>query len=202
MKIGIFGGTFNPVHSGHLTMLDCFISQIQLDKCYIVPAAISPFKQNFSIYQANDYDRLFMLKLALDNFENVEVIDYEIVKGGISYTIDTLHLLKGVHPDDEFYLLIGADQAIAFDKWHRWEEIVQNAFICVVQRPDLDEKYVRENVELIFRKYLFKVIFIEAPIINITATQIREKLKNKESIDGLVPKQVSEYIKEKRLFIS
>lgn len=202
MKIGIFGGTFNPVHNGHLTMLEHFVNQIPLDKCYIVPTSISPFKQNFSMFQANDYDRIFMLKLALENYKNVEVLDYEILKGGISYTIDTLRLLKGVHPDDELYLLIGADQAIAFDKWKSWEEIVQNTFICVVQRPDLDNSYVKTNIESIFRKYLYKIIFIEAPIINITATQVREKIKNKENIDGLVPEKVAKYIKEKRLYIN
>lgn len=202
MKIGIFGGTFNPVHNGHLIMLKHFIDQLNLDKCYIVPAAISPFKKNFSMFQANDYDRIYMLKLAIDNFPNVEILDYEIVKGGISYTIDTLEYLKNIHADDEFYLLIGADQAIAFDKWKNWEKIVQNSFICIVRRPDIDDKYMEKNIDEIFERYKEKIIFIDAPIINITATQIREKLKNKESINGLVPQSVENYINEKKLFIN
>ncbi len=203
MKVGIFGGTFNPVHNGHLIMLDKFISQMNIDQCYVVPAAISPFKTNFSVFQATDYDRLFMLKLAIKNINNnVEVLDYEIIKGGVSYTIDTIEFLKNIHPEDDFYLLIGADQAIAFDKWKRWEEILSNSNICIVRRPDIDNTYLEQNIKLIFGSYINKIHYIDAPIINITATQIREKLKNKDSISGLVPKQVEEYIAENKLYIS
>ncbi len=202
MKVGIFGGTFNPVHNGHLVMLEKFISHMQIDKCYVVPAAISPFKKNFSVYQATDYDRLFMLKLALKTFKNVEVLDYEIVKGGVSYTIDTIVFLKNIHSEDDFYLLIGADQAIAFDKWKNWEEILANSNVCIVRRPDIDNSYLQQNIKVILGHYLDKIHLIDAPIINITATQIREKLKNKESISGLVPEEVEEYITENKLYIN
>ncbi|HPP40079.1 MAG TPA: nicotinate (nicotinamide) nucleotide adenylyltransferase [Candidatus Kapabacteria bacterium] len=202
MKVGIFGGTFNPVHNGHLIMLDKFISSMNIEQCYVVPAAISPFKTNFSVFQATDYDRLFMLKLALKNFKNVEVLDYEIVKGGVSYTIDTINFLKNIHPEDDFYLLIGADQAIAFDKWKNWEEIIRNSNICIVRRPDIDNSYLEQNIKAIFNRFLDKIRLIVAPIIDITATQIREKLKNKESISGLVPEEVEEYNTENKLYIN
>ncbi len=202
MKIGLYGGTFNPIHNAHLAMAQFFIEQMQLDKCYIVPSFISPFKVGDSDVQliSND-DRLKLIQLAIAEYSSIEMLDYEIKREGVSFTIDTIDFLISSFPNDKFCLLIGADQAVAFDKWKDWEKIANSVQICVVGRPDVDMPELRNKINAIFSGTNCKPLILQTPMIDITSTMVREKIKSGEPISDLVPAAVAKYISQRKLYL-
>ena len=134
MKIGIFGGTFNPVHNGHLTIADEFINKCELDKLILIPNNVSPFKIDDDSVSAEH--RLRMLNLAVQDRKNFEIDDFEIKKSGVSYTIETVEYLKSKFPEDHLFLLIGTDQAIDIDRWKNIDEIKKLVSIVVADRTN------------------------------------------------------------------
>jgi len=135
-KIGIYGGTFDPIHLGHLIIAQCFVEQFSLDKCYFVPAKISPFKieQNLTF---SDAERIKMIELSIKENPNFAIDTYEIENTDISYTINTIRYFRSKYPLSELFLLIGYDQAINFDKWKN-SELIKNLANIVVARRDLN----------------------------------------------------------------
>lgn len=201
MKIGLYGGTFNPIHNAHLKMAQIFIEQANLDKCYLIPSFISPFKINDdSALSISNLDRLNMIHLAIKGLGKIEILDYEINRSEISFTIDTISYLKKLFPNDEFFLLIGADQAVAFNRWKDWEKIAEYVKICIVDRPDVDSSEMRNEIARIFENCGNKPMFLNSPIINITSTLVRERIKLDEGIAELVPKAVASYIYDNNLY--
>ncbi len=193
-KLGIFGGTFNPVHNTHLRMASHFVSQLKLDACIFVPAYISPFKSEIAEEIIPAGHRVKMLEIALWDNKYFQLDTFEIDKKGISYTIDTLHYLKNKHSDSELYLLIGSDQLKDFKEWKNWEEILNIVNLCVVKRPDTNI----DNLSILNERE--KIIFIEMPESEISSSRIREMIFNDESISGLVQKQVEDYIRKHKLY--
>lgn len=197
MNIGIMGGTFNPVHSGHIAFIRAFTSQIQLDICYVIPARRSPFRMNEPL--AEDQHRLNMLKLACEDIPNVIVSDMEIKREGLSFTIDTISEIQQVHPGAQLFLLIGEDQAHRFKEWKQWDELLASVQLCIVQRTQNANMHALID-ELIKDVNCKMPIVLNSPLFHVSSTLIRESTKNGISIEHLVPESVETYIREHHLY--
>ena len=182
-KVGIFGGTFDPIHHGHLITAQSVREIRELDKIIFIPSFISPHKAD--VNSASPEHRMSMLKLAVDGIDFFEVSDYEILKEGISYTIDTLKEFKKKYDGLEF--IIGYDNIFKFHTWKEPDEIMKLTKVLVLKRKSskphpFDDKYVEQAT------------FVQTRGIEISATDIREKVKQGMPIHYLVPEKVKEYI--------
>jgi len=198
MNIGIMGGSFNPIHSGHIIFADAFRRQCSLNSCYLVPASISPFK--LTEKNADDIHRVHMLLLACEELQNTYVSTIELERGGISYTIDTIREFKNMFPNDKLFLLIGEDQAIQFTKWKDWQEIVANVQLCIVARNLHDVNRVSIDDTLSVDNAYTKPIWLDIPVIDISSSLIRSHIEYGNDIHGLVPMQVEIYIHSYSLY--
>lgn len=189
MAIGLYGGSFDPIHFGHLITTQAVLEKRKLDKIIFMPSYISPLKQESEMVK--DYHRLEMVRLAISQFPQLMVSDYEIIKKDVSYTFDTLIELKKQYNDIE--LIIGLDNLMVFEKWRNPDEIFQMCKVIVMKRHS-------DNLEAGRNKYFEKAIFAETPNIEISSTEIRNRVKNNLSIDFLVPSRVSEYIYQNGLY--
>lgn len=192
MKIGVYGGTYNPPHLGHLTAAKAVFQLLELDKLLLIPAGIPPHKAMPSGSPTNE-QRLEMTRLAaeqLDLGDRAEVLDMEISRGGKSFTSDTIAELKRQYPDDELWLLMGTDMFLTFQTWHAPEEIVANAGIAAFGRSEKDT----EELLSIQRAYLMnlypnaRIFTLTIPgVIDISSTELREKLEKGEGEEFLAP---------------
>ncbi|MCE5304624.1 MAG: nicotinate (nicotinamide) nucleotide adenylyltransferase [Chloroherpetonaceae bacterium] len=198
MKIGIYGGSFDPIHIGHLIIVERFIEILNLNKCLFIPSYISPFKaeENANISAET---RLEMLKLATESNPAFEIEDYEINRREISYTIDTLLYLQSKYPDSELFLLIGSDQARDFHKWKNFQDIMSIANICIAKRI-LNYDVNIFPFELYLNQKSKQIIKLNTPIIEISSTEIRERIKEGRSIKYMLTPSVYNYINENNIY--
>lgn len=194
--ICIFGGSFDPVHKGHKKLALFICKTLFLKKMLIIPAALSPFKNTSG---ASAEDRMKMCSLCF-NEDIFEVSDIEISRGGKSYTVDTVKAVKELYPDEKLYLLIGSDQLLSFNKWYKFEEILENVTLVAVSRENGEKKkemeeFAEKNLAP-FGKYL---ILDFEPFI-VSSTEIRKKAAENENIDFFVEKEVAEYILSEGLY--
>jgi len=192
MKIGIFGGTFDPIHHGHLIVAEYVREHVGLDRIIFIPTDISPHKQ--AANPASAKDRLAMLREAIRSNPFFESTDLEVARGGVSYTVETLRTLKQRSPAEDLYLLIGADNISDFLTWREPGEIVRLAQIIVMNRPGF-KRTVPDS------PLLANVIQCEVPNIDISATEIRRRLLKGLPISYLVPPSVAKYIARHHLYI-
>lgn len=189
-KVGIFGGTFDPIHMGHLITAQSVKEIRDLDKIIFIPTFVSPHKAD--IKSSSPEHRLNLIMLAIEEIPFFECSNIEISKGGTSYTINTLRELKKKY--DELELIIGYDNIFHFHSWKEPDEIFKLATIIVLRR--------KSSLPAPFKdKYYKKAVFVQTRGIEISATDIRERVKNKMPIHYLVPKKVEEYIIEHKLYI-
>ena len=191
MKTGIFGGTFNPPHTGHLIVAEYVREKISLDKMLFVPSAVPPHKQDLDIVEA--HHRLEMLQCAVQGNRYFEVSDIEVRRGGVSFTVDTLVEFKGRSHDDHLYFLIGMDNLRDFDTWKMGEEIVDLAEVVAMTRPGFKQENFKTRHES-------KIVLCDVPEIAISSRDIRERVKTGKSIRYLVPGSVETYITRNRLY--
>jgi nicotinate-nucleotide adenylyltransferase len=187
-KIGIYGGTFDPIHLGHLITARSVKEIRNLSEIIFIPANTSPLKQE--IKSAPPIHRLEMTKLAVKNYNDFNVSDFEIKNKGISYTIDTIKHFKNKYENIE--LIIGYDNFLVFDKWYQWEEIIDLVNIIVLKR--FYEKPITPKINT------EKFIFVDSPTIQISSTHIRERSAENLPIDFEVTPEVLKYIKENNLY--
>jgi len=191
MKIGIFGGSFNPPHIGHLIVIECVRDYFRFDKILFIPSAQPPNKHDSLLAPASC--RLEMLRMAVTPNPNYEVSDIEIERKGISYTIDTITALAGLYPRASLSLIIGADNIIEFETWKSPDDILSKAELVVMSRPGFD-------VHPSKGKFMRTAQYINVPMIGISGTDIRRRIKLGHSIHYLVLSPVEEYIIRKRLY--
>ncbi len=194
-RIGIFGGTFNPVHTAHLIMAENVREQVHLDTVLFIPTAIPPHKDSNGLLDADT--RLEMLKIAVEGNKHFEVSDIEIElsKKGKNYTVDTLMALREKHTAEEskLYLIIGMDQLIELDSWKDPGKLFFLSEVVVINRPG----YLVTQVE---NEYGRRVIYVPAPNIDISSTEIRHRINENKSIKYLVPEKVEKFIYENNLY--
>ncbi len=190
-RIGILGGSFNPIHVGHAIIASYIVESDLIDSLWLMVSPQNPLKENSTL--ASDYHRLRMTELVSRRLENVETSAFEFDLPRPSYTIDTLNALQAKFPDDEFYLVIGADNWCLFDKWKSGEEIISKYHILI---------YPRRGYEIVIpEKYSDRVKAVEAPLIELSSTQIRERLAQMKSVSFLVPEAVENYIVKNKLYM-
>lgn len=197
MRTGIFGGSFNPPHNGHVYLAECMTRFAELDRLIIIPASVSPFKSSND--SVSDTDRLNMCRLAFNDSKYI-VSDIEIRRGGKSYTVDTISFLRNEYPQDDFFLFMGSDMLLSFDKWKDWEHILDNATICALSR----ENAVDADTLVFYAKNTLKrndkIQICRVAPIEISSTEIRRAAKNGEDISSFVPAGVNEYIENRGLY--
>lgn len=187
MKIGILGGTFNPVHIGHLILAEEAREKLNLDKIIFVPAALPPHKDNLNIAPAPD--RLKMLKLAIKGNNDFAVSDIEIKRRGRSYTIDTLRELKRKYSRDELYFIIGSDLLKYLNEWKDLNEIIKMVKFLAATRPG----YPLEQIP-----HYIQTLAIRA--VDVSGFQVRACVRENKSFRYLVPDTVFDYINKRKLY--
>lgn len=200
MRIGIFGGTFDPPHAGHKKYADELKVRLSLDRLIVIPTSTPPHKEK--VNSASAEDRLNMVKILFRNEADVEVSDMEIARGGRSYTYETVTLLHGIYPDDDLIFLLGSDMLFTFHQWLNPDVILSHVKICAVTRSDeINEEKLREYVEKHFPEKKERFITCDFDPIELSSTQIRNAVRDGKSVDGLVDREVLKYIKEKELYL-
>ena len=187
MKIGILGGTFNPVHIGHLILAEETREKLSLDKVVFVPAYLPPHKDNSDIASAKH--RYNMLKLATKSNKKFTVSQIELKRSGRSYTIDTVKEFKKAYPDDELYFITGSDLLKYLEEWKDLSEIIKIVKFIVATRPG----YALEKIPAYIQTVAIRAV-------DVSAFEIRSCIKNGLSFRYLVPETVSDYIKKKGLY--
>jgi nicotinate-nucleotide adenylyltransferase len=190
MKIGLFFGSFNPVHSGHLMIANYFVQFGGLDNIWFVVTPQNPFKVNDTLLDENT--RLHLIQLAINNDERFVASDFEFTLDRPSYTVNTLKELCKTFPEYTFIPIIGGDNLQSFHLWKDYESILQNHEIYVYRRAGYYENPLLANHP--------KIKIYEVPLLNISSTYIREMLQAHKSIKYLVPEKVEQYIKEHNLY--
>lgn len=199
LRVGIFGGTFAPVHNGHVIAAKAFMEQMKLDYLYIIPACLPPHKQ---ISPSDDpKHRLRMCELAFADVDGVVVSDLEIARGGKSYTYDTLKELS--RPNTRLFFMCGTDMVLSFDTWYRFEDIFKLCYPVYVRRendPIITNRIVAKITEY-YQKYgvMFRKILTEP--IEISSTAVRKAVFEGRDISSFVPPLVESYIKTHGLYI-
>lgn len=191
MNIGIFGGTFDPPHIGHLIVAETIQEQLALEMVLFMPAYLPPHKQEGAF--ASPAHRLRMLQLAIAANPHFKVSDVEIRRGGKSYTIDTLRTLRGLYPGDKLFLIIGTDNLQIFPTWREPEEVLKTSSVVVIDRPGTD----RSTIDNEFVKH---VRFVQVPTIEISGTDVRRRIREGKTIRYLVPDSVGAYIEDNKLY--
>lgn len=198
MRVGIYGGTFSPVHNGHVAAAKAFMEQMWLDILYIIPTGVTPHKTMKG--DATAADRLEMCRLAFAGMEGVIVSDLEMRREGKSYTVDTLRELYD--PDGRLFLLMGTDMLLTLDRWREPEEIFRLCYPVYIRREEdgaLDAAIV-EKIKTYQEKYGKVVRRIVAPAIEISSTDVRTAVAEGFPIEGAVPSSVAAFIRDRGLY--
>ena len=198
MRVGIYGGTFSPVHNGHVAAAKAFMEQMWLDILYVIPTGVTPHKDMKG--NATAADRLEMCRLAFADMEGVIVSDREMRREGKSYTVDTLRELYD--PDGRLFLLMGTDMLMTLDQWREPDEIFRLCYPVYIRREtdeSLDQAIV-EKITSYQEKYGKVVRRIVAPAIELSSTDIRAAVAEDFPIEGAVPPAVAAYIREHNLY--
>lgn len=196
MKIAFFGGTFDPIHNGHIALGKFFADQLHLDKVYVVPANVAP--QKASARTCGEL-RLKMCRMAAEDDGRFEVCDFELKREGPSYTFYTVEHLLQLNPGAKLYLITGADRFLTLENWHRFDELKQLVTFCAVPRDDIDFE------QLILRAFELGNMGCDTFVncwepVDISSTLIRSRAADGLSLDGLVPPAVEEFIRENGLY--
>jgi len=200
MRLGILGGSFDPVHFGHLLLAETCREQCRLDEVRFLPASTAPHKRQQLAAPAKH--RLTMLELALAGHPAMVVSALEIDRGGVSYTVDTLHEIRRREPDAELFLLMGADSLLDLPTWYQAEEICQLAVPVVARRPGTAPPDLSVLSDLVSpdRLALIREFQVESPLIDLGSTDIRQQVAAGRSIRYRVPRAVEKYIETNELY--
>lgn len=197
MKIGLYFGTFNPIHVGHLIIANHFAEHTDLNQVWMVVTPHNPLKNKDTLLK--DSTRLELVFLATEDYPKIKPCDIEFQLPQPNYTVNTLAHLQDKYPKNEFSLIMGEDNLKSFHKWKNHEVILENHAIYVYPRIDENGQTNKHSDKYGFKNHP-KVHFIAAPIVEISATFIRNSIKNKKNIQPLLPNKVWEYIDHNNLY--
>ena len=189
MKIGLFFGSFNPVHVGHMIIANYMATNTDLDQVWMVVSPQNPLKPKSSL--AKDYDRLHLVQLAIGDNMNLRASNVEFGLPKPSYTIDTLTYLKEKHPKNEFVLIMGGDNLATLHKWKNYEQILKGYHIYLYKRPNVELGELHDHPH---------IHHFQAPLLDISATYIRQCIKSEVSIEYLVPDEVFKYLEGSSMY--
>ena len=220
MRIGLFGGTFDPIHRGHLRAASEVKKNVNLDHIFLIPAALPPHKTPVAVASADD--RLAMIHLAIGDMNGITVSDIELQRSGPSYTIDTVYHFKSTQPDNaRIFLIMGLDAFLEIDTWKSYRELLEQIPMIIMARPNdshqsvaqgwkILEKYLTLKISVDYRFFDPQKVFMsegrqpvyicDVQALDISSTKIRQAVKQKQTIENWVPARVAEYIIQKGLY--
>lgn len=196
-KIGLFGGSFNPIHKGHINLLISVKEKMGLDRIIIIPSGTSPHKSSAEYAPADD--RLEMCRLACEQYDDIEVSDYEISNDRKSYTVYTVRHFKKLFPEDELYWLVGSDMLLCFESWFEYREILANVTLAAVTRTGDDKDGLLEMAEKL-SKY-GRCVVVNAEAVVMSSSEIRKMIKNNEDLSCYLNGKVVKYIMLNKLYV-
>lgn len=197
-KIGIIGGTFNPIHNGHTLLALYCKEKLNLDKVIFIPTYTPPHKSDKDL--ASEVHRFNMCNIAVQNYPDFSVSDIEIKRKGKSYTYETLTSLKEIYPNDTLYFITGADMFLTLEKWKNPEIIFDKAVIAAVPRNLSDSEMLNSHYQNFLKPLGAKACILDEPVLSVSSTFIRENIENYDLIKSLIDRNVYEYIVKNNLY--
>lgn len=197
-RIGIFGGSFDPVHLGHLWIAEAAREQLSLDEVRWIPAATSPLKPDGPV--ATDEQRLQMVRLAVSGNAPFVVDDREIARGEVSYTVDTIAEIQSEQPDDEYFLIVGSDSLATFDRWHQPSRLLELATLAVLGRggdAEIDFSILHDLCSN-DRLQSIKNSVVSMPLIEVSSTDLRRRILDGKSVRYQIPAAVEAFIRSEK----
>ncbi len=202
-KIGIMGGTFNPIHNGHISIALKAYEQLELNKVLVMISPNPPHKAGDYILDINK--RVDMVKLAVSSYPSIlEFSDFELDKSrqGYIYTADTLTLLNKLYPQNIYYFIMGGDSLKNIESWYRPDIVLKSAVIVVAVRDDMDYNSINSRINHLTEQFNCNIKILKTDNINISSSKIRHRLNAGQSISGMVPKNVEDYLLNNNIYIS
>lgn len=199
MKIGIVGGTFNPIHLGHLMLGEYAHEACGLDEIWFMPNGNPPHKKIFESEITTDV-RINMTQLAIEGVPYFTLNTYEMDKRDVSYSYKTMEEFVRRYPEYEFYFIIGSDSLFTLDKWKCPEQLLQHCTILAACREHMDMDHMEQQIEYLKNKYSCEILLLEMPVLDISSSDIRSRVKHGKSIKYIVPDAVRNYIEDKNLY--
>jgi nicotinate-nucleotide adenylyltransferase len=196
-RIGLFGGSFNPIHKGHLHLIQVAKEELSLDRVILIPAKVSPFKQQHPD-MAEGADRLAMCRLGVESLPYCSVDDCELQREGVSFSVDTVRLFRERYPSAELVLLVGSDMFLSFHRWKSYQEILQLATLGVLAREEAIGEAMEQQRQFLLQ--YGKILFCTARVYTISSTKIRENLRNQKNATCYLPEKVVQYILSHQLY--
>ncbi|MGF6375568.1 nicotinate-nucleotide adenylyltransferase [Clostridiales Family XIII bacterium PM5-7] len=197
-EIGILGGTFDPFHNGHLSIAEAAIKEFHLSKVILLPAKVQPFKLGKEM--ASETHRVNMVKRIAERNKHYAVSTIEAYSDSVSYTAKTMKKLQEQFPKDKLLFILGADSFLCLDTWYMGKELLSQYAFIVGMRPDTDIGEVRKKLQEYKEKYHTEVSLMNNALVEISSTEIKKRIREKQSIRQLVPPQIERYIDEHQLY--
>ncbi|URN41100.1 nicotinate-nucleotide adenylyltransferase [Peptoniphilus genitalis] len=192
-KYGIFGGSFNPIHYGHLMICEYIKEEMGLDKVIFIPTGNPPHKE----LELSAEDRYEMVRLAISPNPDFEISDIETTRVKKSYTVDTIRELKKIYKEEKLYFLIGLDSLFQLKTWMKIGDLSQEIEFVVALRPGyLDKEEVNKEIDFLRENFGTKINLIKTPLYEISSTDLRDRIREGKSLRYLIPKKVLDYIEE------
>ncbi len=199
-KVGILGGTFNPVHIGHLILAETAYETFDLDYVLMMPNGNPPHKDMKA--EEKGAHRMSMLKLAVKDNPHLKISSFELDRTGVIYTYKTLELLKKEHPDTKYYFILGADSLFDLEKWQQPDIICKHATLLAAVRDELGREKVKKQIALLEQKFQAEIYLMDTPNLSFSSHDIRDRIKNGKTVTYYIPKTVEEYIHKNKLYLS
>lgn len=192
-KYGIFGGSFNPIHYGHLMICEYIKEEMGLDKVIFIPTGNPPHKD----LGVSAEDRYEMVKLAISPNPDFEISDIETTRVNLSYTVDTIRELKEIYKEEKLYFLIGLDSLFQLKTWKKIDDLSQEIEFVVALRPGyIDKEEINNEIDFLRENFGTKINLIKTPLYEISSTDLRDRIHEGKSLRYLIPKKVLDYIEE------
>jgi len=197
-KIGIMGGTFNPIHIGHLILADRVKDDCGLDEIWMIPTGCSYMKKDVAVLPGEE--RYHMISLAIENREWMKCLDIEIKRAGYTYSYETLEQLKEMYPNDEFYFIFGADCLFSIEHWKFPERIFHACKIIAAIRSDSSTEEMQQKKQELEKKFGAQIHLYDFPRLEISSTELRDRISRGKSVNYFIPDKVISYIADKGFY--
>lgn len=198
-KIGIMGGTFNPIHNGHLALAEYAMDELKLDEIWFIPTGCSYMKKDVPDILPGE-ERLMMAQLATQDNERMKCLDIEIKRDGYTYSYETLEQLKCEYPGKQFYFIFGADCLFTIENWRYPERIFENCTVVAAVRNGADVVQMKHKIAELSDKYHTDICLLPFLNLEISSTMIRERIRDGKSVRYLTPDSVTAYINQKQFY--
>ena len=201
MKIGIMGGTFDPIHNGRLMLGKAALEAFGLDRVWYMPNGNPPHKDISSI-ETDVKDRVEMVRLAISSYREFRLEPYEAKRKEVSYSYSTMEYFKGIYPEDDFYFIIGADSLCMIDQWVHPERIFPTCTVLAAYRDEINTRHaMEEKIRELNDTYGARIRLLVTPLVRISSHELRKDVREGRSIESRVPKAVNDYILDNHLYV-